>query len=36
LLDGEDATEWCQDHASARFGCRSTGGGSENRRVCLP
>lgn len=31
-----DATAYCQEYAHPAFGCRSTGGGSDNRRVCLP
>ncbi len=31
-----EATLYCQAYASADFGCRSTGGGKENRKVCLP
>jgi hypothetical protein len=31
-----DAATYCQDHASPAFGCRSTGGGSTNRQVCVP
>ncbi|MCA9619368.1 MAG: hypothetical protein KC731_10100 [Myxococcales bacterium] len=35
-LDGQDSTLYCQDYAHRDFGCRSTGGGSENRKVCTP
>ena len=28
--------EYCQTYAHPSFGCRSTGGGSENRKVCVP
>jgi hypothetical protein len=31
-----DSTAYCQTEASATFTCRSTGGGGQNRRVCLP
>lgn len=31
-----DADLYCQTYASAAFHCRSTGGGSKNRKVCLP
>jgi hypothetical protein len=31
-----DETTYCQDHASSDFGCRSTGGGAANRKVCVP
>jgi len=29
-----DADEYCSTYAHAEFGCRSTGGGSDNRKVC--
>lgn len=29
-------TGFCQAYANAAFGCRSTGGGAKNRKVCLP
>jgi hypothetical protein len=35
-LDGLDANEYCRRYAHPDFGCRSTGGGSENRKVCVP
>ncbi|HVI01347.1 MAG TPA: hypothetical protein VM869_21665 [Enhygromyxa sp.] len=28
--------EYCRTYAHPSFGCRSTGGGSENRKVCVP
>jgi len=31
-----DPTVFCQRFANAAFGCRSTGGGAKNRKVCLP
>jgi hypothetical protein len=31
-----DANAYCALYANAAFGCRSTGGGSENRKVCMP
>jgi hypothetical protein len=31
-----DPTTYCQKWANAAFTCRSTGGGSANRKVCLP
>lgn len=31
-----DETEYCQNNAHVAFICRSTGGGSENRKVCVP
>jgi hypothetical protein len=33
---GIDATAFCHRYASPELGCRSTGGGAENRKVCLP
>ncbi|MBI5482750.1 MAG: hypothetical protein HY906_28100 [Deltaproteobacteria bacterium] len=31
-----DEATYCQDNADPAFGCRSTGGGSDNRKVCVP
>lgn len=31
-----DADGYCHSYAGAAFNCRSTGGGSKNRKVCLP
>jgi hypothetical protein len=31
---GDDDNGYCHEHASAAFNCRSTGGGSANRKVC--
>ena len=31
-----DDEHFCQEEAHPSFGCRSTGGGSENRKVCVP
>jgi hypothetical protein len=31
-----DADVYCQSYAGAAFHCRSTGGGSKNRKVCTP
>jgi hypothetical protein len=31
-----DPTTYCMDFADQAFGCRSTGGGSQNRKVCTP
>lgn len=31
-----DSTAFCQANANAAFICRSTGGGSANRKVCVP
>jgi hypothetical protein len=33
--DMDDST-FCQENANAAFICRSTGGGNENRKVCVP
>lgn len=33
---GTDGDEYCHSNASDEFGCRSTGGGSNNRKACLP
>jgi hypothetical protein len=35
LGDLDEAT-FCQENAGADFGCRSTGGGNENRKICSP
>ena len=35
LPDGADDTAFCQG-INLGFGCRSTGGGSDNRKVCVP
>jgi len=32
----EDAEAFCAEYAHSSFHCRSTGGGTENRMVCLP
>lgn len=31
-----DADVYCHSYAGAAFNCRSTGGGSKNRKVCTP
>lgn len=31
-----DDTVYCQENANAAFICRSTGGGNQNRKVCVP
>jgi hypothetical protein len=31
-----DADQYCQTYAGSTFGCRSTGGGSQNRKICMP
>ena len=33
-LEGDDPDAYCRDYAHEAFGCRSTGGGSSNRKVC--
>ena len=33
---GVEANEYCEREAHPRFICRSTGGGDENRQVCMP
>ena len=33
---GSREDSYCKAYASAAFGCRSTGGGKNNRKVCLP
>jgi hypothetical protein len=33
--DNDEGT-FCHDYAHPDFGCRSTGGGNENRKVCVP
>lgn len=32
----EDENAFCQEFAHSEFICRSTGGGSDNRKVCVP
>ncbi len=36
VLGGEEENEYCQEHTHRDFLCRSTGGGSSNRKVCVP
>jgi hypothetical protein len=36
VVGDADETTFCQDNASDDFLCRSTGGGGENRKVCVP
>jgi hypothetical protein len=31
-----DADQYCKTYAGPVFGCRSTGGGAKNRKVCMP
>lgn len=35
-IGSTEATAYCQEKAHSAFNCRSTGGGSMNRRVCVP
>lgn len=35
-IEGYDEGSFCQDQAHPAFGCRSTGGGAANRKVCVP
>jgi hypothetical protein len=32
----DDGNAYCGYYAHSAFSCRSTGGGSENRKVCVP
>jgi hypothetical protein len=34
--DVEDEEAFCQENAHPRFLCRSTGGGVDNKKVCVP
>jgi hypothetical protein len=34
--DAVDANDFCQRNASWDFSCRSSGGGTDNRKVCMP
>jgi hypothetical protein len=31
-----EENDYCHEFANEEFGCRSSGGGSENRKVCVP
>lgn len=33
---GEDDATYCHENANDAFNCRSSGGGSANRKVCVP
>lgn len=35
-LGGLDEASYCGQYAGDAFGCRSTGGGSKNRKICAP
>lgn len=34
--DVADEAAWCHEGAGESFSCRSTGGGTDNRKVCVP
>ncbi len=34
--DAGDASTFCGTNANSAFSCRSSGGGSQNRKVCVP
>ncbi len=36
VIGDEEEGDYCASFAHRDFGCRSTGGGSENRKVCIP
>jgi hypothetical protein len=36
VLDGLDENTYCAKYADSTFTCRSTGGGSKNRKICSP
>lgn len=36
IPDDRDSEQFCREEAHPDFGCRSTGGGAANRRVCVP
>jgi hypothetical protein len=36
VLAGTDSNAYCQVNANRAFNCRSSGGGSENRKICTP
>ena len=35
-IGGADSEQYCRDNVHPDFGCRSTGGGKENKKVCFP
>jgi hypothetical protein len=35
-LGGVDEATYCTQYAGEAFGCRSTGGGAKNRKICSP
>ena len=36
VVGDRDENDYCAEFAHRDFGCRSTGGGSANRKVCVP
>jgi len=36
LPEGYEENAYCQEYAHPAFNCRSTGGGSDNKKVCVP
>lgn len=36
IIGSYEETAYCTEFANSAFGCRSTGGGAENRKVCVP
>lgn len=36
VIGDQEETAYCVEFANAAFGCRSSGGGTENRKVCVP
>jgi hypothetical protein len=35
-VSGLDANSYCHQNANGAFNCRSSGGGTKNRKVCVP
>jgi hypothetical protein len=36
LSDAGAGDDYCRSNANTEFGCRSTGGGADNRKACIP
>jgi hypothetical protein len=36
VIGNLDEATYCHDFAHVDFGCRSSGGGVQNRKVCVP
>ena len=36
VIGDQEETAYCQEFANEAFGCRSSGGGDQNRKVCVP